>query len=314
MPRPAVGWPVADRSKPRPSWVGILGLLALGTLWGLSFPLAKIATSSGVSPVAYMFWQTAGAGTVLLSIGVVRRRLPKFTASHVVFYFLTGVVGVVLAGANMVWATRFVPTGLIAIVVNTVPLVTYALALALGVEGLHWRRALGIALGFAGVALILGPKASLPEPELLPRVALVFLTPLGYALANTLASIRRPADGDAPTLAIGMLAFAVACTTPITAATGSFYPIWPPFGPGEWALLTQIVVSSLAYILYFNILALAGPVFFSQVAYVVALTGLGWGIVLFDERFSPWIWAAVALIFAGIALVNWRGRANSVDR
>ena len=81
----------------------------------------------------------------------------------------------------------------------------------------------------------------------------------------------------------------------------------PPFGIADWALAGQVVAASLAYVVFFELLLIAGPVTFSQVAYIVTLMGLAWGKIIFDEQHSGWVWLATGLIFGGVALVNWRG-------
>jgi drug/metabolite transporter (DMT)-like permease len=70
-------------------------------------------------------------------------------------------------------------------------------------------------------------------------------------------------------------------------------------------------LAALTFHMYFVLLRRTGPVYFSQVAFIVTLVAVGLGVVLFDERHSLWIWAALALVFAGVALVNWRHRAQS---
>ena len=44
--------------------------------------------------------------------------------------------------------------------------------------------------------------------------------------------------------------------------------------------------------------------FASQIAYVVTGSGVALGMLIYDERHSPWVWAALALMFAGLALVR----------
>ena len=56
---------------------------------------------------------------------------------------------------------------------------------------------------------------------------------------------------------------------------------------------------------------MVGPVFFSRVGCIVTLTGLAWGMVVFGERHSDWLYLATGLIFAGLALVNLKRRARS---
>jgi drug/metabolite transporter (DMT)-like permease len=71
-------------------------------------------------------------------------------------------------------------------------------------------------------------------------------------------------------------------------------------------VIGQITVTSLASILYFEIMRRAGPVFFSQVAYVVTLSAILWAMAIFGERHSALVWLAAALIASGVAMVNWR--------
>jgi drug/metabolite transporter (DMT)-like permease len=45
-------------------------------------------------------------------------------------------------------------------------------------------------------------------------------------------------------------------------------------------------------------------VFTSQISYFVTGSGVVLGMIFYGERHSPWIWAALALMFAGLALVK----------
>ena len=77
-----------------------------------------------------------------------------------------------------------------------------------------------------------------------------------------------------------------------------------PFSTGELAILGQIVVSSITYIFYFVLLRIGGPVYFSQVGYIIVLTGIFWGMVLFDENPASSFWAGLIGIFVGLSLVK----------
>ena len=62
---------------------------------------------------------------------------------------------------------------------------------------------------------------------------------------------------------------------------------------------------ALSFYLIFELIKRAGPVFFSVVNYVVTLSAMGFGIWLFHEAHSAWIWAALVLIGASLVLVNF---------
>ena len=62
--------------------------------------------------------------------------------------------------------------------------------------------------------------------------------------------------------------------------------------------------SALAYLLYFFSIKKAGPVFASQCAYIVTISGVVWGIVLLAERHSGWVYFSIGIMVTGLALVS----------
>ncbi|MFZ5790235.1 MAG: DMT family transporter [Pseudomonadota bacterium] len=295
-------------SKPAGRLLPLLLLLLLGSGWGLTFPTSKIAMSEGVGPMGYVFWQTAGAGAALLLVCGLRRRLPRCDLRHLAYYAVCGLVGVTLPNAILLAAIAHLPASLTALIVNTAPLLTFAMVLGLGLERFEARRAAGLLLGFAGAALLaLGGAALDANPDggsLLGWVAFAFLGPLCYAGVAIYNQRRRPAGSDSLALACGMVLMGFLGSLPLTWVRGEFDPLWR-LGPGELAVLLQIAISSLAYALQFEIIRLAGAVYFSQVSYITAATALSWSYVILGERLSGVLALAVALIFGGLALVNW---------
>ncbi|MGH7186874.1 MAG: hypothetical protein ACREIB_11440, partial [Pseudomonadota bacterium] len=128
-----------------------------------------------------------------------------------------------------------------------------------------------------------------------------------YAIGNVYVAKRRPGSA-ALALAAGMLWGAACWQAPVVVLSDSVHPLTVPFSFGEWGVIGQIAVTSLASILYFDIMRRAGPVFFSQVAYVVTLSAILWAMAIFGERHSALVWSAGLLIACGVAMVNWRQR------
>ena len=282
-------------------------LLAVGSLWGLTFSFAKAASEAGIGPLAYGFWQTTGAGSVLLLVCALRREGLRLDAPHLTYCLTCGALSLAAPNFILQLVIAHVPAGVAAIVITTVPLLTYALAMAVKLETFAARRVMGLLLGFVGALVLVVPKASLPEPAMAGWVGFGFLAPLFYASGNVYVALRRPAASALP-LAAGMLWGAAFWQAPVVALTHSFQPLTMPFSFGEWGVVGQITVTSLASILYFEIVRRAGPVFFSQVAYVVTLTAILWAMAIFGERHSILVWVSAALIASGVALVNWRKR------
>ena len=66
----------------------------------------------------------------------------------------------------------------------------------------------------------------------------------------------------------------------------------------------------LCYGLFIMLVVRAGPVFASQTAYIVTLSGVFWGILIFGEEHSLWIWASLAVMLIALALVTPRNEVR----
>jgi drug/metabolite transporter (DMT)-like permease len=281
-------------------------LLAIGILWGGQTVMARFISVAGTPAFGYAFWQMFGAGCILAVLGIARRKPPAITPQLLVFYLVAGACGSAIPTANMYIALGQIPAGLMALILTTAPLITYSLALGTRIEGFDFKRAVGIGLGFCGALLILLPKGSLPAPEMAPFVALAFLTPAFYSLSNIYISSKQPKTIDSLQGATGMMFASAALLLPVSLGTGNFHPLWRDFGLANGLILLHMVFTSITFVMFFTLLKRAGPVYFSQVAYLITVTAVVLGIVLFDERHSSWVWGALAVVFCAVALVNWR--------
>jgi drug/metabolite transporter (DMT)-like permease len=67
----------------------------------------------------------------------------------------------------------------------------------------------------------------------------------------------------------------------------------------------QLAASSVMYLTFFHLQAVAGPTYLSQIGYVAAVVGVAIGVAFLGERYPPLVWAGVAVVAAGIALTSW---------
>ena len=67
-------------------------------------------------------------------------------------------------------------------------------------------------------------------------------------------------------------------------------------------------ITAIAYTLYVFTVKNSGPVFASQVGYLVTISGVLWGIAIFGEEHSVWVWASLILMMIGLALVSPRNQ------
>lgn len=294
-------------------WPGlpVILLLALGTNWGLAFSFVKIGMAGGLSPYAYGFWQCIGGGLVLLAVAAMRGELPPLDRSHLRYYVVAGLTNIGLPSVVTLHSVQHLPVGVVVLLVTLAPLLTYGIAQLAGMEPFERRRALGILLGFVGTLFIVLPRASLPNPDAFGWVLFAMLTPAFYGASNVYIAHARPPRVASLALGAAMQIAAGLCFVPMILLTGRFHVPWPPFSAAEMANLGHSAAAGFGSLVFFELMRMSGPVFASQVGYIVCLTGVFWGKLFFGEVHSLWIWAAMATILGGLALVTWPKKSNA---
>jgi len=286
---------------------GLLAILvALGAGWGLTTPLIKIAVSTGYGHFGLVFWQLAIGAVLLGAILVARGRLPRITPATLIFCTMIAVLGTVVPNSASYRSAVELPGGIMAIVISTVPMFAFPIALALGMDRFSALRLAGLALGLAGVALIALPEASLPDPAMAPWLLFALIAPFCYAVeGNVVARWGTWGLGPVQVLFLASLIGAI-LALPLALATGqAFVPAFPP-GRADAALLAIGAIHATVYATYVWLLGRAGSVFAAQVSYLVTGFGVVWSMVLLGERYAIWVWLALGLMLAGIALVQPR--------
>jgi len=289
---------------PLPRAVLILLLVSIGIIWGGTFGLARTGGAGGIPTLGYAFWFHLGGGLGLLAVALAQRS--RVTPSwQLLFYTLIGGLSVnAVPSFFMFTAVRHIPTGIMAVIITLAPVVTYVTSLALRYERFVLTRALGTLAGLGGVALILLPRASLPEPGLIGWVLLALICPLSHGTGSIYVARARPAGIDSWMVGALFQLASAAFVLPFALATGQFHILGSARLSGEIAMWVHAGTGVLTQFLMYEILRLAGAVFMSQVAYIVTVAGIFWGWLLFGEHLSAWIWLAAAVIAAGVVLVT----------
>ncbi|MEQ9258766.1 MAG: DMT family transporter [Roseovarius sp.] len=290
----------ADRLVP------VAVLLIAGAGWGLATPLTKIAVSEGYKHFGLIFWQLAITGTLLTLLTLLRGQRLPCTKGHLRLYVLIAFLGTILPNSASYAAAAHLPGGVLAILLSTVPLFAFPVAIALGNDRFEWLRALGLLFGLACVVLIMAPEASLPEAAVAAFIPLALVAPFFYGIEGNLLA-RWGTRGLNP---VQLLAGAALVGVPISGAmalaTGQFIDPRGPWGPPDLALIGASLIHAVVYATYFWLVGRAGPVFAAQVAYPVTGFGVAWSIVLLGESYSAYVWAGLALMLIGIFLVQPR--------
>ena len=288
-------------------------LLLIGAAWGLTTPLVKIGVEGGFRPLGILLWQ------LVLSVGLLggwlglRRVLGRgagplvpLGAAEWRLYAAVAALGIVVPHWISYTAVAHLPAGVISIIVSMVPLFALPLALVLGMERFRLRRLAGLALGAAAVGLLVVPQASLPGAAAAGFVLFAMLTPLCYALEGAYVAGRASRRAGPLQTLLGGSVLGLAVVAPLALLGGQAVSPFARWGPAEAAVALSGLLSPLAYAGYVALLRATGPVFAAQVSYLVTACGVVWAMTLLGERYPPSVWSALALLFAGLFLVQPR--------
>lgn len=279
-------------------------LIAIGTAWGATAPLSKLAVSAH-HPIVITFWTTAIAAVffnvVLLFMG---KQLPV-GRHHIIYFLACGILGTIIPNIASYAAYRHLPVGVMSLCFASIPIATTALSAVFGVEGLSSRRFTGIFLGLVAMVFVIAPDASLPEADQAVWVLLPVVAAISYALENVYIKKACPnGTGPLQTMA-GLSVAAFALLIPQALVVGGSFEIGA-FRDQDLAVLGIGFLHIAAYFGYVWLITHAGSVFASQVSYVVTASGVLFGILFYDEKHSLWIWAALGLMFLGLSMVQPR--------
>ena len=287
-------------------FVGVLVWIGVG--WGSTQPLGKIATETGHGPFGLIFWQLVVMVAVLGAIALVRRKGMALTVPALRFYVIIAVLGTLIPNGTFYVSVAHLPAGIMSIIIATVPILAFPMALALGMDRFSALRLAGLALGLLGVALLAVPGAALPQAAMVAFLPVALIGPLFYAIEATFVAYRGTQGMDALQAMLGASLTGLILCVPVMLATGQGYsPL--PLGRDDAALVLSSALHALLYATYVWLAATAGSVFASQASYLVTGAGMVWAMLLLGERPSATVWLALAVMLAGVALVQPRGRA-----
>ena len=288
-------------------WAGYALILVLcGAAWGMSQPLAKIAVTEGYLHFGIIFWQFAIGAALLGAINLARRRPLPRQGRHLAFYTIIALIGTLLPNSASYTAAIHLPSGIMSIVLSLIPMLAFPIALALGLDRFSALRLVGLVLGLVAMILIAAPESSLPDRAMVWWLPLALVAPVFYAFeANFVA--RYGTEGlDAVQVLLGASLVGLVLAAPLSVMTGQFISPIRPLGMAEWAIIGSSLAHAGAYTAYVWLVTRAGSVFAAQVSYLVTGFGILWAKLLLGETYSPWVWAALVLMLAGLALVQPR--------
>ncbi|MFN8772185.1 MAG: DMT family transporter [bacterium] len=284
---------------------GLLCLLSL--LWGGSFFFAKVALAE-VPPLTIVLSRVGIAAVALwLYLRLRGSPIPTIAATWWAFCGM-GILNNLLPFTLIFWGQTFIDSGLASIINATTPLFSILVAHFLAAdERLSLNKLTGIALGIAGVAVLVGAQTSSGAGGALWGVLACLGAALSYGFANTFGR-RFKRMGIEPSVgAFGQVTATACMALPLALLIDKPWQLGMP-GLATWGALIGLALLStaLAYIIFFRLIATAGATNTSLVTLLIPVSAVLLGATFLGERLSSLQVSGMALIGLGLIVLDGR--------
>jgi drug/metabolite transporter (DMT)-like permease len=286
-----------------PEWIA---LLALSSLWGGSFFFYKVLVAE-LPPFTVVLGRVSIAALALHLLLLARRDPLSLTAQQWKSFLVLGLLNNVIPFSLIAFGEIRIASGSAAILNATTPIFTILVAhFFTNDEKITTAKGVGVLAAFLGVAVLIGPAAlsGFGQGDLLGDAACL----LAAAVYSLGATYGRRFKGIAPLkIATAQVTASTIILLPLAALVDRPWDLPMP-SPGAWAALLAIALlsTSLAYLLFFRILAVAGATNLVLVTFLLPGSALALGALFLDETVTLRALMGMALIGLGLAAIDGR--------
>jgi drug/metabolite transporter (DMT)-like permease len=282
-------------------------VVTLSVLWGGSFLFVGVAVRD-LPPLTIVALRLCLAA-LALQVALRVSGLPFPTGRRIwTAFFGMGLLNNAIPMSLIVWGQTHIASGLASILNATVPLFTVVIAHFLTPdEPMTGRRLAGVLVGFAGVVVMIGSAALDSLGVNVAAQAAVLIAACSYSLSSVYGR-RFKTLGVAPlTSAAGQITASSITLLPLALLVERPWTLAFPSGATVASILALALLSTaVAYLLFFRILASAGATNVALVTFLIPVSAILFGTLLLHERLEPRHFGGMALIGAGLALIDGR--------
>ncbi len=270
---------------------------ALSMIWGIPYLLIKIAVTD-VDPLIVAFGRTFIASALLLPIAAYRRALMPVIRrwKWLLLYTVIEISGPWLLLGRAETRLNSSTAGLL---IAIVPMIAAIVLTISGHDRLGARRVAGLAIGFAGVAALVGLDIHVDD---LSAVGVLLLVAVGYAIGPIIIN-RKLADLPPMGVIAASLILATLLYAPFTVS------VWPDriTAPAVWSIVgLAVVCTAVAFLVFFALIAEAGPARATVITYINPAVAITLGVLLLDEPLTIGMAIGFPLVIVGSVLATSR--------
>lgn len=279
----------------------LFAVAAVWVFWGSTFAAMRFAVAT-IPPFVMASCRFLLAGAVLYAFCALRGKA-RPTRDDLVRAAVTGTALLLLGNGTTAWTVQYLPTGINSLLLSLSPVWMAVVAFAWGGERPTRFAVVGMLLGFAGMALLLQPKASGAIP-FWPAVVAA-LSSVSWA-AGSIYQRRVPKpESLVRATALQMLVGGV-----LIAGEAAVFGQWGALdvhaiGAASLGGFAYLVIfgSLIAYVAFLYVMQSASTALASTYAYVNPIVAVIIGMLAFHERFTPVEALASAIVLGGVALM-----------
>jgi drug/metabolite transporter (DMT)-like permease len=281
---------------------GWLLFVALGVLWGMPYLLIRIAVSS-IDPLVVAGSRSLIGALLLLPVALHRNALaPAFSRWKALLAFTS--IEITVPWLLLGHAETRLSSSTAGLLIAVVPLFAALIVTKLGHETLESRRILGLGLGFAGVALLVGIDIHFSD---FLAVAATIVVALCYAIGPIIFD-RTLKDVPAIGAVTASLIVATLTYAPFAAA------LWPEHIPASaaWSVVgLGVLCTAVAFLVFFALIAEAGPARATVITYVNPAVAIVLGAIVLSEPLTLGMAIGFPLVLVGSVLGTSRVRGDA---
>ena len=260
-------------------WMGFVFAISTATLFSFVPYLTTVLIQEGLGPLELLLIRYSLSSVIILFATLLSKpELLRLGLKSLLFCCLCGLLYFVSAW-TFTAALTFISTSIASILLSVYPLLVLLL-LALRGEKLTWRNTVRLALGLAGVYLIIGPGGNVS----LLGVILVFSSALSYAIYLVFMQWFLK-DVPARSIALYVILTITFCLWLSWLISGSSFSA---FNLEIWLPMLALVIGGtyIAQLCLFRAVSLLGSAQLALLSPLEILLILLWSVVLLDERLS----------------------------
>lgn len=272
--------------------------LAMGVIWGVPYLFIKVAVES-LTPASLVFLRTTVAALLLVPVALARGQLRPLLP------YWKPLLAYTAAELAIPWlflakAEQRLSSSLAGLLLAAVPLIGALLGWITRTDRLDWRRVLGLLIGVAGVAALVGLDLGRGDVGALLQMAVVAI---GYAVGPFILARYL---SELPGLGVVAASLVLTAAAYVIPGVAQLPRHWPPAEAIAAVLVLAVLCTAVAFLLFFALIDEVGPVRATVITYINPAVAVALGVALLGEPLTVGIGIGFALILIGSVLATRR--------